>query len=50
MTDIVASFDKIHLKRKNIYPTKNYFFHFRQENYEKCLALTLNNFTSMTPR
>ena len=49
-TDIFAFFANIHLKLRHISPTKNYFFQFRQENYNKCLALTLNNFVSMTPR
>jgi len=50
MTDIFASFANIHLKLKYISTTKNYFFHFRQESYDIRLALTLNNFTSMTLR
>jgi hypothetical protein len=50
MTDIFASFAKIHLKVKNISLSKKYFFHIRQENFDKCAALTLNNFTCMTPR
>jgi hypothetical protein len=50
MMDIFASFANIFLKLKNIYLPKNYFFHFRQENYDKFVALTLKNITCMTPR
>ena len=50
MTDIFASFANIYLKLKHISPHKNDIFHFRQEIYDRCLALTLNNFTSMNSR
>ena len=50
ITDIFALFANIHLKLKQFSPRKNYFLQFRQENYDKCLALTLNNFASLTPR
>jgi len=50
MSDIFALFANIHLKLKHISPTKNYFFQFREENYDKCIALTLNHFASITHR